>query len=440
MRLVSSALIVTALAALTGCPDRELATLDPSADKAETKEIPVTLNDNVDILFVVDNSGSMKEEQTSLAANFPRFIQKLATLPNGLPSVHIGVISTDVGTGNSDVCNGLGDDGKLQTNGCGGISGAFLSDLATAGGGRDRNYTGDLGQQFACAAQLGIDGCGAEQPLESMRLALDPTRNQNPGFLRDDAYLAVVIISDEDDCSTRDRGMFALADSTTSALFSCSKYGLSCDEPDLTAAGQKHACAPNEASPYMFGVDEYADFLINLKGEKNVIVAGITGDPDPVTVTTDNNGDPVLAPSCQSQFGKATPAVRNRAFLDRFSQRTAVRICDSDLSAALDQIAVGILGAIGDPCIQGTLADGNPNADGVQPDCSVTDVIHPDTATEEQHIRAACNAAVGNTPCWRLVPDADQCGDWPSKLKLVVERGDTTIPSDTHIRAQCVTR
>ncbi|MCE9577336.1 MAG: hypothetical protein K8W52_29575 [Deltaproteobacteria bacterium] len=440
MRLVSSALITAVLATLTGCPDRELAKLDPSADKAETKEIPVTLNDNVDILFVVDNSGSMKEEQTSLAANFPRFIQKLATLPNGLPSVHIGVVSTDVGTGNNDICNGVGDDGQLQTNGCGGISGAYLSDVATAGGGRDRNYSGDLAQQFACTAQLGTSGCGAEQPLESMRLALDPTRNKNPGFIRDNAYLAVVIISDEDDCSTRDRAMFGLQSSTTSSLFSCTAYGLSCDEADLTGAGAKHGCIPNEESQYMYGVDEYADFLIGLKGEKNVIVAGITGDPDPVTVVHDDNGDPVLSPSCESQFGKATPAVRNRAFLDHFSQRTAVRICDSDLSAALDKIAVGILGAIGDPCIQGTLADRNPSVDGVQPECSVTDVIHPDTATEEQHSVAACNAAVSNTPCWRLVTDADQCGDWPSKLKLVVERGSTTVPSDTHVRAQCVTR
>ena len=261
MRLVTPVLIATTLATLTGCPDRELAKLDPSADRAETKEIPVTLNDNVDILFVVDNSGSMKEEQSSLAANFPRFIQKLATLPNGLPSVHIGVVSTDVGTGATTLgsCSGDGDDGHLQTNGCGGISGAYLSDLATAGGGRDRNYSGDLGQQFACAAQLGIGGCGAEQPLESMRRALDPARNTNPGFLRDNAYLAVVIISDEDDCSTSDRAMFALEDSSTTALFGCTKWGLSCDEADLTSTGLKHACAPNEASQYMYGVEEYAD-------------------------------------------------------------------------------------------------------------------------------------------------------------------------------------
>jgi hypothetical protein len=189
----------------------------------------------------------------------------------------------------------------------------------------------------------------------------------------------------------------------------------------------------------MFGTDEYADFLINLKGEKNVIVAGITGDPSPVSVSTDSNGDPVLAPSCQSQFGKATPAVRTNSFLDRFSQRTAVRICDSDLSAALDKIAVGILGAIGDPCIQGKLADSNAAATGVQPECVVTDVIHPDTANEQQQPLAACNAALSNTPCWRMVTDAMQCASWPSKLKLVVERGSATVPSDTHVRAQCVT-
>src|SRR5262245_10491184 len=223
MRLRAAPTLAFSLAALAGCPDREISRLDPAQDKAEQKDIPVTLNRNVDILFVVDDSGSMKEEQDSLTTNFPRFIDRLSTLQGGLPSVHIGVVSTDVGTGTDAIqsCNALGDDGHLLTNNCTGLNGGatYIEDVDVAGGGRQQNYSGNLPSLFACMAHLGTGGCGAEQPLQSMRLALDPARNKNPGFLRDNAFLAVVIISDEDDCSTSDRSIWNRNFSTGRALY-----------------------------------------------------------------------------------------------------------------------------------------------------------------------------------------------------------------------------
>jgi hypothetical protein len=59
---------------------------------------------------------------------------------------------------------------------------------------------------FSCIAQLGPDGCGYEQSLEAMYRALDPA--VNPGFIRDDAALAVLFITDEDDCSARDTSLY----------------------------------------------------------------------------------------------------------------------------------------------------------------------------------------------------------------------------------------
>ncbi|MFY0532636.1 hypothetical protein [Nannocystis pusilla] len=58
---------------------------------------------------------------------------------------------------------------------------------------------------LACIGPQGIDGCGMESPLEAMRRALDLEARWNIGerpFLRPGAPLAVVIVTDETDCST----------------------------------------------------------------------------------------------------------------------------------------------------------------------------------------------------------------------------------------------
>ena len=63
----------------------------------EVMILPALPNPNVDILFVVDSSPSMIEEQEALSASFPLMMDTLATLEGGLPNVHIGVITTDMG-------------------------------------------------------------------------------------------------------------------------------------------------------------------------------------------------------------------------------------------------------------------------------------------------------------------------------------------------------
>src|SRR6185295_7150212 len=80
---------------------------------------------NLDLLFVVDDSGSMKEEQASLQRELPHMIERLTTgdidgdgdadqLP--IDELHLGVVSSDmglVGISGIDKCEGLGDDGLL---------------------------------------------------------------------------------------------------------------------------------------------------------------------------------------------------------------------------------------------------------------------------------------------------------------------------------------
>src|SRR5690349_22769032 len=82
---------------LAGCADRTVATLVPEQGKVETKDIPSNPEKDVDILFLIDNSGSMDAEQASLKANFPKFMEVLQTLPGGAPNMHIGVATSDMG-------------------------------------------------------------------------------------------------------------------------------------------------------------------------------------------------------------------------------------------------------------------------------------------------------------------------------------------------------
>src|SRR5262245_46168014 len=70
---------------LAGCPDRTISEVNPQQGRVEYKEIPVTLNRNVDILFVVDDSPSMLDKQNNIKANFPKFIDVLNTIQGGLP-------------------------------------------------------------------------------------------------------------------------------------------------------------------------------------------------------------------------------------------------------------------------------------------------------------------------------------------------------------------
>ncbi|MFH2008695.1 MAG: hypothetical protein ABI333_19060 [bacterium] len=74
---------------------------------------------------------------------------------------------------------------------------------------RCRNYTSDTLQEvFSCMADRGTGGCGYEQPLEAMHRALDD-HPDNVGFVRDNAYLTVVSVTDEDDCSAANPGVFS---------------------------------------------------------------------------------------------------------------------------------------------------------------------------------------------------------------------------------------
>ncbi len=207
--------VALSLTATLACGRVDTATFPPTS---VTKRV-ITTN-KLDILFVVDNSSSTIDKQTVFAANFPRFVQALDAFPAGRPDLHVGVVDTTVDIGAPGFSNGAagcpspdpGDDGLLQNTariaGCSAPTGQYIVDGAGSDGTRSTNYTGTLDQALSCIAQIGDTGCGFEAPLEAMQRALDGSRPENAGFVRADADLAVVIITDEDDCSVADNSIF----------------------------------------------------------------------------------------------------------------------------------------------------------------------------------------------------------------------------------------
>jgi hypothetical protein len=324
-RAASTCLFLAAASVLAGCLDRSLSKLDPEQGRVEGKTLPVKINRDLDLLFLIDDSNSMVDKQINLAENFPEFIRVLKTIPGGLPSIHIAVVTSDYGTkGAEDTmpgpavssgvgsCTGLGQDAKMHMPSGITRNDLFLSDIHDPAFPSDpskrvRNYDVDqfsLEAAFAKMAKVGAAGCGFEQHLEAIKQALQPTRLENAGFLRDNAFLGVIVIADEDDCSMKHSSLLGTKRSDIAALgqqlsFRCTRFGILCDQggstPDaMNEVGNKKKCHPNDGSAYLTKVADYATFLKSLKPghPEKVVVAGIMGALDPVAVELRINRTP----------------------------------------------------------------------------------------------------------------------------------------------------
>src|SRR5689334_16262840 len=86
------------LSLLAACPDRTISEVVPQQGRVEYKDIPVHQNRDIDILFMIDNSGSMQDKQTNLKNNFKNFTDVLSSIEGGLPNIHLGVVTSDVGS------------------------------------------------------------------------------------------------------------------------------------------------------------------------------------------------------------------------------------------------------------------------------------------------------------------------------------------------------
>ena len=137
----------------------------------------------VDVLWIVDNSGSVNNERERLARQFDRFLSALVA---GRVDFHVGVTSTDLSFE-------TGDGGRLR----GPVR--FI----------DRS-TPDPRGAFRAAVDFPMSDVPLEEALAAMHLALSPPNSigANAGFLRDEAALAVIVVSDEDDNSLGPLGFY----------------------------------------------------------------------------------------------------------------------------------------------------------------------------------------------------------------------------------------
>ncbi len=331
---------------LAGCADDERP-LKPDAANLDDGTGPE--GRQVDVLFLIDNSGSTAQVQTALAVSFPAFLARLDR-SGERPDLHIGIVSSSLGAGDFHLpsCETAGGDrGVLQNTpkvrGCVPPRGRFIEDVAGPTG-RVRNYDGDLADTFSCIARLGVDGCGFEQHLQAMLKALDGSAPENAGFLRPGALLVVIIHADEDDCSARDPELY---DPTRLALgpttsFRCFQFGVRCEPAGLepSTLGPRTECQSNEASTYVQSVRSYVEFLLRLKGSRRKLVVGTIIGTGPVAVGRDGVPNPLLLPGCQASTGTAAPGVRLAEFARSFGPNGFVEsICRTEYVHVLEVIA-----------------------------------------------------------------------------------------------------
>jgi hypothetical protein len=170
-RLKGMWLAASVAIALAACDDARFRVRTPPGQQVDVfsqHSVPT-----IDVLWVVDNSSSMQEEQEALAQNFGSFYDYL---DHTGADFHIGVISTDI--------YNPAHQGRL------------LGETPIIS--RD---TPEAEAVFAQNVMVGIEGKGDEQGFRAAELALSEplVSGPNAGFLRDDAYLFLIFVSDEDD-------------------------------------------------------------------------------------------------------------------------------------------------------------------------------------------------------------------------------------------------
>lgn len=369
--------------ALAACTDHSLYALDPEPAVSFTQKFGSGAPRIVDILFVVDSSGSMREEQQGLSVAFPAFARALGDLEP--LSWRLGVTTTDLGgfgyplTG----CWGDGDSGGLRPVNPAGDLWLWGEDGATNAPG------GDIVRAFAATATVGTGGCAFEMPLQAARRAI-----ANAGaFLRDDALLAVIVVSDEDDCSVADPSVLDPEDDTLGPATSmrCFVHGVTCDvaPADAFGVGPREGCHPG--GHYLEDPTAFSRYLEIAAPSGRAVLAVLAGPQAPVAVGQNTIGQPELLPSCTSQFGQAAPAVRLAAAVGELGDNGLfASLCNGDFGPALTAIGERIGQVLDNHCLA--------ELPGEELDCAVV-------ADGVPVPRCGSVAAEAPGGCWRIVDD-----------------------------------
>ncbi len=456
------------LVPLAACLSPPVATPRTTVTQESSGNFGQDIKNKVDVLFMIDNSLSMDPMQIELRQRFGDFFQVFQDLATQgtFADLHIGVVTSDYGAGDSagngcDASPG-GQRGLLQTapsskatnppTGCLPPTGKPYIAYAFGAGAPTTNLPNGndpsaLVDEFTCMASVGAAGCGFEHQLESVYAALRNTK-ENSDFLRNDALLAVVFVTNEDDGSAPTTAKFYEnnGDMTgTSALgqfttYRQTRFAVDCGGmpipygmADATLTGCDAAPNPTEDPSLAYDVQRYIDFFTRPAAQggvkvdpKDVILVGIMGPPTPFKTRLIDPAQgnapyhdcpaPLMSASCVEALDHscgnnvqpgffADPAVRLTAVVDKAAHKQISSICGDDLAQAPDYS--GAMGAVGQ-LIKTVLQPGCINApvasrrDGT-PDCVVEDVTtNLDGSTHITPI-ASCVENGDVPPCWQIV-------------------------------------
>jgi hypothetical protein len=451
-----------------------------SQTTTETITIAEKGNPKVDILFVLDNGSSTTEMQQKLNVQMPLFLNVLEALPTP-PDLHVAVTTTDMGAP-SDVMAQImstaqGDNGAFQSTARGTCTSTTLANGATYladDGNGTANFTAPMATVLQCISLVGHSASGFPQPLAAAAHALGadnvvqgvPTPpSTNVGFLRPDAYLAIIFLVDQDDCSVpAGTKLFSLNGGEQNltnplgpiAIYRCTEFGHLCKDPassDPQALIMPPLTPPSDAqgTPSMPTLDltdcqdndqgtglltPVSTFVSQIKALKadpdhQIVVSSISAPPTPYTVAwvpAPSGGDtqpgelwPEIEHSCGAAGGddvnpEATmnptdgsagdPGVRLAAFVNSFSDSVLASICDPSYAAAAQVIATKVGQLPSDAtCLTGliqTAVTGEPN-------CTVVAQVPDASGTTKSVPYASCQANGGTAPCWTLVTGAMNC-------------------------------
>ncbi len=410
-----STMLTISASALTiaACNDHPVQFISTSGAIQKTIPTSATKQVDIDILWMIDNSGSMCEEQKVLRENFQTFIQQLTRTTINF---HIGVTTTHVPPsnfpgsvepvsipfqlqstpqpvpGSAPECTGTLDNGfgpirdtitvalscladpadsapfeswtdvqincalRRQTAGCPTVDanpeidtngdGAFdvfdlfpqsnqyraIPKVLRANDYRLENGTIDearLDADFGCMSLVGTRGFGIEKGIQAVVNALDPALTggafedvenmaydpaaPNHGLIRKDSGLAVIFVTDENDCSSDTLDIFADA---------CGER--SCDYYNSSAI-------PDEQSPLWsisFSKERMLEHLNATKGrvvsDGELLMASIHGQANrptgPLPECPAGMEQPLASPTCSSPtLGSAYSGDRYERFIRSFT-------------------------------------------------------------------------------------------------------------------------
>jgi hypothetical protein len=153
--------------------------------------------DALDVLFVIDSSGSMSEEFAAFIPALANFSDLLGEVLAGPCSYHLGITSTEPAPDFQPR--------ECQLRGALSRSGSLLGGDSCFGDDAHPPFVTEADDisTLGCLFAVGQNNASDEKQMDTVLAALSPELAApgacNEGFLRDDAALVIVVISDEDD-------------------------------------------------------------------------------------------------------------------------------------------------------------------------------------------------------------------------------------------------